>query len=167
MRKDEMVKNKIISTVVIAACLIIGILPLGVKASEFMKETYIRTEYVEYIEKVCKEKSLCPELVIAIVETESAGDACALSSAGCMGLMQLNPRFFKGNLFDYRENIDLGTDYLIELFEKYGDLPVVLTAYNCGEFSKTTQNAINTGVGNSYADKVMKRTQELERIHGK
>lgn len=169
-KRRKEIRDKVRFVIAIVIMLLAGIIPLGVKLESIRADnadTWIDDEYVEYIEQVCSEKYLCPELVEALIESESSGQADVVSSGGCVGLMQLNPKYFEGDLLDWKTNIDLGTDYLIELFEEYGDLEVVLTAYNCGEYSKITKSAIETGEGNSYAKKISKRSAELERIHGK
>lgn len=137
-------------------------IPVALNASD--RATYINQEYIDYVYSVCEQKNLCPELVIAVIETESAGRHDVISSHGCIGLMQLDPRYFSGNLFDWRNNIDQGTDYLLELFQKYNDAPTVLTAFNTGEYSNATRYAVCSGKGNGYSEKVLKRTEELERI---
>ena len=133
-------------------------------------DTWIDESYVAYINKVCDEKGLCPEFVEALVEAESSGKAGVVSSGGCVGLTQMSPsnRFSAGkNLYDPYQNIDAGTDFLIYLFEKYSDPGVVLVAYNTGEHSQATKNAINNGELNAYAKKILKRAETLERVHGK
>ena len=170
-KRRKEIRDKVRFVIAIVIMLLVGIIPLGVKLESIRADnadTWIDDEYVEYIKIIGEEKNICPELVIALIETESSVKADAVSPSGrCQGLMQLDCRYHEGNLFDWKHNIDLGTDYLIELFEEYGDLEVVLTAYNCGEYSKITKSAIETGEGNAYAKKISKRSAELERIHGK
>ncbi|RUY98029.1 MULTISPECIES: lytic transglycosylase domain-containing protein [unclassified Mesorhizobium] len=76
----------------------------------------------------------------AVMRTESAGDARAVSSAGARGLMQIMPgtwddlraRWSLGrDPFDPRDNIMAGTAYLRELHDRYGS-PGFLAAYNAG-----------------------------------
>lgn len=170
-KRRKEIRDNIRFLIVVLILLLGGIIPFICKMDEIKAdsaETWIDEEYVEYINEVCAEKNLCPELVIAIVEAESSGQADVVSDNGrCQGLMQLDSRFHEGNLFDWKHNIDLGTDDLVLLFEKYGDLPAVLTAYNTGQNSDATKSAISSGVGNKYAKKIMKRSEELERLHGK
>lgn len=133
-------------------------------------ETWINKEYVSYINRVCEEKHLSPEMVTAIIEQESSGQANVVSSAGCVGLMQLNQsnEFAKGrNLYDWKQNIDAGTDYLIYLYEKFGDDNyVVLTAYWCGEYSVKVSDAME-GNYDYYPEKICKRAFALEELRGK
>ena len=81
---------------------------------------------------------LDPNLVQAVVAVESSFNPNALSSKGCMGLMQLHPdtarRFGVRNAFDAAENLQGGTRYLNFLMDSFdGHLPHVLAAYNAGE----------------------------------
>ncbi|MBQ0009120.1 MAG: transglycosylase SLT domain-containing protein, partial [Firmicutes bacterium] len=127
--------------------IIIGFMPVNHKLEAEQSDTYINQEYVDYINKVCEEKGICPELVIAVVEAESSGQYDVVSSRGCIGLMQMDPRndYSQGrNLFDWKQNIDAGTDFLVYLFNEYGDLPAVLTSYNAGEYSDAAKDSMCT-----------------------
>src|SRR3984957_9378962 len=79
-----------------------------------------------------------PELVKAVISTESGWNPQAVSNKGAVGLMQLIPgtaqRFGVGNPFDPAQNVEGGTTYLKSLLDRYqGDLPKTLAAYNAGE----------------------------------
>ena len=54
-------------------------------------------DWEEYIEVVCGEYGICPELVQAIIERESSWDPKA-ESDGCEGLMQISPVFHQGRM---------------------------------------------------------------------
>ncbi|MBB3880243.1 MULTISPECIES: lytic transglycosylase domain-containing protein [Sphingomonas] len=83
-----------------------------------------------------------PELwIVAVKRAESAGDVRAISSAGAMGLMQIMPGTWAGlrtryglghDPYDPRDNILAGAAYLREMFDRYGDVPAMLGAYNAG-----------------------------------
>jgi soluble lytic murein transglycosylase len=89
---------------------------------------------------------LSPELVMGVIEVESAGYHLAESRVGALGLMQLMPETgreialkrgipWKGpdTLFDPVVNVRLGTSYLRMLADRYsGDVDVALAAYNWG-----------------------------------
>lgn len=79
--------------------------------------------------------------VRAVLRAESAGDVCAVSSAGAMGLMQVMPDTWAGlrvryhlgrNPYDPRDNIHAGTAYLREMWDRYRDIAAMLAAYNAG-----------------------------------
>lgn len=78
-----------------------------------------------------------PDLVMAVIETESHGDPAAISRAGAEGLMQLMPatseQYDVADPFDARTNVDGGTHYLHDLLRRYhGNLRWALAAYNAG-----------------------------------
>jgi len=83
-----------------------------------------------------------PEVwIIAVKRAESAGDVRAVSSAGAMGLMQVMPDTWAGlrvryglgrDPYDPRDNILAGTAYLREMYDRYGNIPAMLAAYNAG-----------------------------------
>jgi len=89
---------------------------------------------------------LDPDLVMAVIEVESAGYHLAESHVGALGLMQLLPSTgkelaekrgipWKGpdTLFDPIINVRLGTRYLRQLADKYdGNVSTALAAYNWG-----------------------------------
>lgn len=76
----------------------------------------------------------------AVMQVESAGDSTAVSSAGAMGLMQIMPETWAAlrshhdlgdDPFAPRDNI-LGTAYLREMLDRYGNTGAMLAAYNAG-----------------------------------
>ena len=87
-----------------------------------------------------------PDLVMAVIEVESAGYHLAQSHVGALGLMQLLPATGKelagkldiewmgpDTLFDPIINVRLGTAYLRELSDRYdGNVETALAAYNWG-----------------------------------
>jgi soluble lytic murein transglycosylase len=89
---------------------------------------------------------LNPALLAAVIEQESKFDANARSSAGAVGLMQLQPTTAKGialrtggsgfvlsDLDDPEINVRYGAWYLHHLLQKYGDERLALAAYNAGQ----------------------------------
>lgn len=135
------------------------------------RDTWIAVEYQKYIEIISEKYHICPELIQAIVECESSGQAEAVNGT-CMGLMQISVPFHRDrmirlgatDIYDPQSNILVGTDYLAELFEEYDDLGTVLMIYH-GE-----TDAVNKGENGNYskyANSIMERSEELERIHGK
>lgn len=97
-----------------------------------------RARFARLIEQAARENNLYPELIHAVVRTESAYDPSAVSSAGAIGLMQLMPptaeRFGVNDIWDPVENLRGGARYLRELLDLFGhDLRLALAAYNAGE----------------------------------
>ena len=130
--------------------------------------TYISEDAQEACVKYGEEYGICPELIMAIIERESSGQADA-ENGGCKGLMQISDRWHTDrmellkvtDIYDVDGNIHVGTDYLAELFEKYEDVGIVLMVYH-GE-----KNAANKEKLSSYADWILTRSEELERMNGK
>jgi soluble lytic murein transglycosylase-like protein len=105
-----------------------------------------RIRVAEAIIREARLHDLDPDLVIAVIEVESAGYHLAISHVGAMGLMQLLPSTGKelagkldiewmgdDTLYDPVINIKLGTAYLRQLADHYGgDVNVALAAYNWG-----------------------------------
>jgi soluble lytic murein transglycosylase-like protein len=75
-------------------------------------------------------------LVKAVIAAESSFDAAAVSPKGAMGLMQLMPGTAQelgvDDAFHSEQNVQGGTRYLRELYDRYGDWLRTLAAYNAG-----------------------------------
>lgn len=132
--------------------------------------------WIRYIDKVCEERNICPELVQAVIEKESSWNPEA-RNGNCIGLMQINPEYQQermekygitvADLTDPYNNILIGVDYLLELFEKYEDVYAVLQFYNAGYSDNYGLGAWKDGRYSDYAVEIAERSSELERIHGK
>ena len=87
------------------------------------------------------------KLILAIIQVESNGNPNAVSKAGCIGLMQINPRgalaewnnneypkYDTADLFDPAINVRIGTYYLKRLYHYYKCLTVtdISASYNGG-----------------------------------
>ena len=93
--------------------------------------------YESLIQEAAAEHGVDPALVRAVVRTESAFDAMAVSSAGAQGLMQLMPALSEElgvtDPFDPRENLFAGVRYLRWLLDVHdGDEKLALASYNAG-----------------------------------
>lgn len=83
-----------------------------------------------------------PELWIwRVMHAESRGKVGAVSHAGAMGLMQIMPGTWASltarhrlgaDPFDPRANILAGAAYLRAMWDRYGDVRLMLAAYNAG-----------------------------------
>lgn len=130
--------------------------------------SYIPEEIQNVCVKYGEEYGICPELLMAMVEKESSGRPDA-ENGGCKGLMQISDRWHTDrmkrlgvtDIYDVDGNINVGADYLAELFGKYEDVGIVLMVYH-GE-----KDAANKEKLSSYADWILTRSAELERMNGK
>ena len=93
---------------------------------------------VRFVSLIAPEYHLAPNLVLAVMATESNFDPLAVSPKNAQGLMQLIPdtaaRFKVRPITDPAQNIRGGMAYLRWLLAYFeGDLSLVLAAYNAGE----------------------------------
>ena len=90
-----------------------------------------------------------PSLALAVAKVESDFNPKALSSAGARGIMQIMPRTGRqefgvneNELWDPRLNIQLGIDYLAQLYRQYGNRwDLALSHYNGGTLRGHGRNA--------------------------
>ena len=136
-------------------------------------ETSISQSEINVIcEEVGNEYCICPELLEAMCQVESNNNPNAVGKDGDTGLMQIIPRCHVvemkelgvTNLKNPEQNIEVGALYLSELFEKYGDLPLVLMKYNG---VRNAYELNENGKFTDYSNKIMELSQQLEREHGK
>lgn len=126
----------------------------------------------EICEKYGEQYGICPELLMAIAETESSYNADAVNG-DCKGIMQISEKWHKDrmqklgvtDIWDADGNILVATDYLYELFTEYEDVAAVLMAYN-GD-SRLGAYLNGNCEMSVYAEVVLERSYELERLHGK
>lgn len=74
-------------------------------------------------------------LLAAVAQTESGGDASAVSPAGAQGLMQLMPTTAAGlgvNPWDPAQAVQGASELLSGYLHRYKSLPLALAAYNAG-----------------------------------
>ena len=90
----------------------------------------------------CEKKGISPYLVMAMCERESQYNSREVGDNGeSFGMMQIQPKWHQQrmgrlgcyNLLDPQENIIIGIDILLYLFDKSDDVAWVLMAYNGGE----------------------------------
>ena len=150
--------------IIIGALAAVGILMFaGIRVDAKVDEL---ESWQAYIEVVCEQKDICPELVQALIETESNWDPEA-RNGDCIGLMQISEYWHQDrmerlgvtDLTDPYDNILVGVDYLQELTCRYVDQAMVLMIYN-GD--SRAWNYWETGEMSEYARKILERAEELE-----
>ena len=104
------------------------------------------TQYSEWVEKYSTEYEVDPNLIYAVIKTESGFDSKAVSSVGAIGLMQITEitfdwikmKNFSGedvifdDLYDAETNIHFGTFLISECLKRYGDISTAVAAYHSG-----------------------------------
>ncbi|MBN9061569.1 lytic transglycosylase domain-containing protein [Bosea minatitlanensis] len=97
--------------------------------------------YAAHITEAAQRFGIPERWIRAVLRAESAGDVRAISSAGALGLMQVMPDTWAGLRVRYRlgrdpydphDNIIAGAAYLREMWDRYGNVPAMLAAYNAG-----------------------------------
>lgn len=99
-------------------------------------------ETPDYITEIANSYGLDVNIVKAVIEIESGGDATAVGDDGySVGLMQIQERYHKErmsrlgvtDLTHPAQNILVGCDLLAELLQEYGNYEMALSAYNSGD----------------------------------
>lgn len=150
--------------------------PIRVEANSL---SYITPEDVDGIpaeisqnaEIIGGELNICPELLEAIAYQESRYKPTA-KNGPCKGLMQvstchdqkyIDAGWSPSDWDNSYKNMYVAAQYLLELFERYEDIGVVLSVYH-GE--KDAVSKAQNGDLSSYVTEILERSEHLERIHG-
>ena len=134
-------------------------------------------KYVPVAQKIASEMKISPDLVIAVIWTESHFKPQAKSKVGAQGLMQIMPKtrkalikemknynqivsrhFNSGLSYQELEDIILGSYYLNKLTKRFnGDMNMAIIAYNMGPTWVSNKISNNQAVGtkNHYLNKVV------------
>lgn len=112
---------------------------VGTASIDVFKEHYFRTHvpYGAIIYREARRNGLPPELVAAMVHTESDFRPRLVSNKSAQGLMQIVPDTARilgvANPFDPEQNIAAGTRYFRTLLKRFnGNERIALAAYNAG-----------------------------------
>lgn len=132
--------RKLIILIIIVLALVLSAAPTKTK---LIRRIY-RKEYTEYVVKYSEQYGVEENLIYALIKAESNFNPNAVSHQNAKGLMQLMDstaedlaKKCKINLKDKDilepdVNIQLGTQYLASLLNKYECVEVALAAYNAG-----------------------------------
>ncbi len=125
------------------------------RLERWVKDPRERIEILKTVHYEARRAGLEPELVLAVIEVESAFDRFAISVSGARGLMQVMPfwldeiQLSDKNLFKIRTNLRMGTTILRYYMDmEKGNLGLALARYN-GSYRKY----------NGYAAKVVRALQ--------
>ena len=115
----------------------VWLVDMSTRLEPFVRDEAARLELLRQIHAAASSADLPPELVLSLIEVESAFDRFAVSRVGAQGLMQVMP-FWKNeigrpddNLTDNRTNLDYGCRILqFYLQREEGALHPALARYN-------------------------------------
>ena len=115
----------------------VWLLDMSQRMRFFIEDPQQRVSLLQMVHKEASRANLPPELVLALIQTESSFDRFAVSSAGAQGLMQIMP-FWKAvigrsedNLTDIETNLRYGSTILNHYLEREsGNLTRALARYN-------------------------------------
>lgn len=107
--------------------------PLSSRGREVKKAS---SDYDRHIDRAAQKYKLDPNLLRAVIKSESNFNPEAISKAGAKGLMQLVDTTASDmgveDVFDPEQNLDGGAKYLRKLLDQFGDTELALAAYNAG-----------------------------------
>ena len=106
-----------------------------------------RHAYDDIVDDAARTYKLDPRMIKAVMQTESAFNAMAVSPVGALGLMQLMPDVAKElgvtDPLDPRQNIMAGAKYLKQLLDAHnGNVRLALASYNAGPGNVAKYRAI-------------------------
>jgi len=101
----------------------------------------------DHVDEASKTWDVDSSLISAVIAAESAGNQYAVSRAGAKGLMQLMDgtaaMLGTGNVFNARQNIMSGTQYLRTLLDRYdNNEKLALASYNAGPGAVDKYNGV-------------------------
>ncbi|MFQ5949380.1 MAG: lytic transglycosylase domain-containing protein [Nitrospiria bacterium] len=140
----------------------------GLKSSE-------NEQLVTFISEESRRYGFDPELILALISTESSFYNWSVSKKGALGLMQIVPTTgrqlaeinkisWQGDsdrLFDPLINVKLGIHYLYMLNRKFSNLQTALTAYNFGPSRVKRWVRKGRAIPTGYANKVLRSYQKF------
>ena len=106
-----------------------------------------RHAYDDLIDEAAHKYKLNPAMIKAVMQTESAFNAVAVSPVGALGLMQLMPEVAAelgaDDPMDPRQNIMAGARYLRQLLDQHrGNVKLALASYNAGPGAVAKYHAV-------------------------
>jgi len=133
----------------------VWLVDMSARLSRYIKDKAFRVKFLQALHHEANKHDLPPEMVLALIQIESAFKPYALSRVGAQGYMQIMPFWRKeigrssDNLMDYQTNLKYGCAILAHYLKKEkGNWVRALARYN-GSLGKTW-----------YPEKVMKAWQK-------
>lgn len=127
----------------------VWLVDMSTRLSPFISSPEQRLQLLNLIHRAALRSDLPPELVLAVIEVESAFNRFAVSPAGAQGLMQVMPFWRReigrpdDNLTDNPTNLDYGCRILQFYRDREdGDLHRALAAYNGSSGSRRYSNKV-------------------------
>ena len=142
MKKKQRKKGK--NLLLILIILIILALFCKEPIKQQITRTVYKKEYSEYVTKYAEQYGVEENLIYALIKAESNFNPNAVSHQNAKGLMQLMQstaedlakkskiNLNNDNILEPEVNIQLGTQYIASLLNKYDCVEVALAAYNAG-----------------------------------
>ncbi len=147
MKKNQRKKGRNLIVILVIVILVIVIL-LALFCAEPIKQQITKSvykkEYSEYVTKYAEQYGVEENLIYALIKAESNFNPDAVSHQNAKGLMQLMQstaedlakkskiNLNNDNILEPEVNIQLGTQYIASLLNKYDCVEVALAAYNAG-----------------------------------
>jgi hypothetical protein len=120
---------------------------------------------MDIADAVVQQNQVPVEVVFAVMQQESEFTPTAVSKKGARGLMQVMPVVWKNyslphfkNITDPVQNVHVGTLYLADLFQQFGDWKAVFRAYYAGPENHSNKEY------DWYANAVLKKIYDFRRI---
>lgn len=119
----------------------LGLVTATTAASATTPTAFAAHPYAPHVAEASQRFGIPEDWIWAVMRAESRGNSRAVSPAGAMGLMQIMPGTWAmltqrhrlgSDPFDIRANILGGTAYLRAMWDRYGDISMMLAAYNAG-----------------------------------
>jgi soluble lytic murein transglycosylase len=187
-REHPLSPHRVLPLAVVALLALVAVAAL--RGPAWYQRAYYPLRYAGPIRDFAARAGIDPYLVAAIIHSESDFDPAIVSKAGAVGLMQITPEtaedlrplvkrprpFTGAQLKDPALNLELGTTYLRQLRERYGDTVTVLAAYNAGPANADKWahgaraggfiDAIEFPETRHYVEKVMREREIYRRVYG-
>ncbi|SDG70272.1 Transglycosylase SLT domain-containing protein [Pseudomonas benzenivorans] len=134
----------------------VWLLDMSTRLARYITDTEERLSLLRLVHREASKAGLRPDLVLALIHTESHFDRFAISAAGAQGMMQVMP-FWKAelgrpqdNLTDNATNLRYGCTILsFYLRKENGDLSRALARYN-GSLGRSAYPAKVIGFWHDY-----------------